>query len=127
MGKNLPNIDLGNTLKKRDRLGFKSFVLEVITETFLYEFTPDKLELLAGVFFQLTLENKKLLVDQLQVDNVTDYVDVYLYGVRQPQSRYNVSIIGNDIIITFTENITRLPEDVIKEDFKIKGKIGEIE
>jgi hypothetical protein len=69
------------------------------------------------------LENKKLLIDQLQVDNVTDYVDVYLYGVRQPQGRYNVSAIGNDIIITFTENITRLPKDVIKEDFKIKGKI----
>jgi hypothetical protein len=126
MGRTLPNIDMGTTLKKRDRLGFKNFVLDVITDTFLFDFIPDKLELLGGIFFQLTLENKKILVDQLQVDNPTDYIDVYLYGVKQPQNRYSVSINGNNIIITFTEDITRLPEDVIKNDFKIKGKIGEI-
>jgi hypothetical protein len=117
---------LKNNIKKRDRLGFKNFILEVVTETFLYEFTPDKLELLADVFFQLTLENKKLLIDQLQVDDVNDYVNVYLYGVRQPQSRYTISMVNNNIVITFVESITRLPKDVIREDFKIKGKIGEI-
>jgi hypothetical protein len=126
MGRILPNIDMGTTLKKRDRLGFKNFVLDVITDTFLFDFIPDKLELLGGIFFQLTLENKKILVDQLQVDNPIDYIDVYLYGVKQPQNRYTVSINGNNIVITFTEDITRLPEDVIKNDFKIKGKIGEI-
>lgn len=126
MGRALPNIDMITTLKKRDRLGFKNFVLDVITDTFLFEFVPNKLELLADVFFQLTLENKKILIDKLQVDDPTDYIDVYLYGVKQPHIRYNVSMNDNDIVITFVENITRLPKDVIKEDFKIKGKIGEI-
>lgn len=127
MGRTLPNIDTGTSLKKRDRMGFKNFVLNVITDTFIYEFEPDKLELLGGVFFQLTLENKRLLIDLLEVDNPNDYIDVYLYGVKQPQSRYRVSIIGNNIVITFVEDITRIPADVIASDFKIKGKIAKIE
>jgi hypothetical protein len=31
-----------------------------------------------------------------------------------------------DIIITFTVDITRLPADVVRTDFEIKGKIAEI-
>jgi hypothetical protein len=122
----LSSVNMRTILKKRDRLGFKNFVLDVITDTFLFDFTPDILELLDTIFFQLTLKNKKILVDRLQVDNPIDYIDVYLYGVRQPQNRYIVSIDNNDIIITFVENITKLPADVIKEDFKIRGKLGEI-
>ena len=67
------------------------------------------------------------MIDTLQVDVVEDYIDVYLYGVRQPQDRYTVTIVGNDIIITFVEDITRIPQDVVASDFKIKGKIVEVE
>jgi hypothetical protein len=73
------------------------------------------------------LRNKKFIIDTLVVDVIEDYIDVYLYGVRQPQDRYNVSIVGNDIIITFVEDITRVPQDVIASDFKVKGKIVEVE
>ena len=60
------------------------------------------------------------------VDIPSDYIDVSLFGVRQAQTRYNVEIIGNDIVITFLENITRIPQDVIVTDFTIKGKITEV-
>ena len=40
MGRKVPNIYAGNTVKKRDRQSFKNFVLEVIEDTFINEFTP---------------------------------------------------------------------------------------
>jgi hypothetical protein len=49
-----------------------------------------------------------------------------LYGVKQPQNRYFVSQIGNDIVVEFTADITRLPKEVSALDFEIKGKIGEV-
>jgi hypothetical protein len=36
-------------------------------------------------------------------------------------------VIQNDIIVTFTEDITRLPAEVGINDFEIKGKIAEVE
>lgn len=126
MARIIPNIEVGTTLKKRDRLGFKDFVLEVVVDTFLYEFQPTELEVINNTIFVLYLRNKRFIIDALQVDDVKDYIDIYLYGVRQPQDRYNVDVVGNDIIITFTESITRLPNDVVATDFRIKGKIAEI-
>lgn len=122
----IPNIDLGSTLKKRDRQGFKDFVLQINTDTFIYDYAPNSIELNNGIYFTLYLLNKRFIIDILEVDNVKDYVDVYLYGVKQPQDRYNARIDGNNIIITFTKDITRLPADVTATDFKIKGKIAEI-
>jgi hypothetical protein len=122
-----PNINIPAGLGKRYRKDFRELVLQVNTDTFLYEFQPNSIELLNNVFFQLFLQNKKFVIDTLKVDVIEDYIDIYLYGVRQPQNRYNVSIIGNDIIITFVENITRVPRDVIASDFRIKGKIVEVE
>jgi hypothetical protein len=66
------------------------------------------------------------VVDILVVDDITDYIDIYLYGVKQPQSRYSVSQTGNDIIVDFTADITRLPKEVSASDFEIKGKIAEV-
>jgi hypothetical protein len=34
---------------------------------------------------------------------------------------------GNNIIVTFVADITRLPNEVFAADFEIKGKIAEIE
>jgi hypothetical protein len=66
-------------------------------------------------------------VDILEVDNIKDYIDIYLYGVKQPQTRYDVNVEGNNIIVTFVADITRLPNEVSANDFEIKGKIVEIE
>ena len=126
MARQIPNIVVATSLKMRDRLGFKDFVLKVNTDTFLYEFQPTELEVINDSIFILYLRNKRFLIDDLQVDTTKDYIDIYLYGVRQPQDRYVVDVIENDIIITFTESITRLPNDVDANDFRIKGKIAEV-
>ena len=72
------------------------------------------------------LRNKRLVIDELVVDDITDYIDIYLYGVKQPQNRYSVSQIGNDIVVEFTADITRLPKEVLASDFQIKGKIADV-
>jgi hypothetical protein len=102
MSRKVPNIDLGTTLKKRDRLGFKQFVLNVNTDTFIYSYIPNEIVLIDNIYFTLYLRNKRFVFDLLEVDNVSDYVDVYLFGIKQPQDRYNVSVTDVDIIITFT-------------------------
>lgn len=127
MAKNKPNINIAAGLGKSYRKNFRQLVLEVNRDTFIFEIQPDSIELLNNVFFQLILRNKKFVIDTLKVDVDEDYIDVYLYGVRQPQDRYRVSVVGNDIIITFIEDITRIPQDVIASDFKVKGKIVEVE
>jgi hypothetical protein len=127
MGKDRPNINIASGLGKRYRKNFRDLVLQVNRDTFIFEFQPNSIELLNNVFFQLFLRNKKFIIDTLVVDVIEDYIDVYLYGVRQPQDRYVVSVVGNDIIITFVEDITRVPQDVIASDFKVKGKIVEVE
>jgi hypothetical protein len=126
MARRIPNIVLDTTLKQRDRLGFKDFVLKVNTDTFIFSFSPDEIEVNDDIYFKLYLRNKRLVVDILVVDDITDYIDIYLYGVKQPQSRYSVSQTGNDIIVDFTADITRLPKEVSASDFEIKGKIAEV-
>ena len=127
MTRKLPNIDRANSLTKRDRTEFRNFVTDVIIDTFIYKYIPTSISLDGtGTLFTLTLENKRFIIDILEVDNVKDYIDVYLFGVIQPQDRYNVSVVGNNIIVTFTVYITRLPADVVRTDFEVKGKIAEI-
>ena len=127
MARQIPNINSGNFLIQRERLAFKQFVLKVNTDTFIYTYNPNTIVLdETGRLLTLTLLNKKFIFDLLQIDDVKDYVDVYLFGVKQPQDRYEVLVDGNNIRTTFTVDITRLPEDVLTTDFEIKGKIAEI-
>jgi hypothetical protein len=127
MTRKLPNIDRANSLTKRDRTQFRNFVTDVIIDTFIYKYIPTSISLDGtGRLFTLTLENKRFIIDILEVDSVKDYIDVYLFGVIQPQDRYNVSVVDNNIIVTFTVDITRLPADVVRTDFEVKGKIAEI-
>lgn len=126
MSRIVPNINIDTTQKLRDRAGFKEFVLRVNTDTFTYSHRPNTISLENEIFFTLTLQNKRFIFDILEVDDVTDYIDVYLFGVKQPQDRYNAEVVGNNIIVTFTADITRLPNQVSAADFEIKGKIVEI-
>jgi hypothetical protein len=127
MARKLPNIDRANSLIKRDRTEFRNFVTNVITDTFIYSFNPTTIQLDGtGKLFTLNLLNKRFIIDILEVDNVKDYIDVYLFGVKQPQDRYEVAADGTNIIVTFTVDITRLPADVVRTDFEVKGKIAEI-
>lgn len=127
MRRPIPNINVNNTQKFRDRAGFKQFVLQVNTDTFIYSYFPNTIALNEDkTLFTLTLLNKKFIFDILEIDNVKDYVDVYLFGVKQPQDRYTIVANGNNIIVTFSIDITRLPAEVRETDFEIKGKIAEI-
>jgi hypothetical protein len=121
-----PNIDVLSKFGNKYRQDFKELVLKVNTDTFLYEANPTEIELINGVFFKLYLRNKKFIEETLIVDIPSDYIDISLFGVRQAQTRYNIEMVGNDIVITFTENITRIPQDVMVTDFRIKGKITEV-
>jgi hypothetical protein len=126
MARRTPNILIDTTQKLRDRLGFKEFVLQVNKETFIYQFSPTTISVEDGIYFTLNLNNKRFIVDILEVDNIKDYIDIYLYGVKQPQNRYGVLVDCNNIIVTFVADITRLPNEVFAADFEIKGKIAEI-
>ena len=121
-----PNIDVLSKFGNKYRQDFKELVLRVNTDTFLYEDNPTELELIDGIFFRLYLRDKKFIEEALVVDIPSDYVDVSLFGVRQAKTRYTINVSGNDIVITFNENITRIPQDVNVTDFKIKGKITEV-
>ena len=127
MGRKIPNIKIDTTQKLRDRIGFKQFVLKVNTDTFIYSYIPNNINLdETGKLFTLTLINKKFIKDILEVDDVKDYIDVYLFGVKQPQDRYEVDWTDTDIVVTFSSDVTRLPNEVTTTDFEIKGKIAEI-
>jgi hypothetical protein len=127
MARSVPNINVNTTQKLRDRAGFKQFVLQVNKDTFIYSYFPNTIELNEDkTLFTLTLLNKKFIIDILELDNIKDYIDVYLFGVKQPQDRYEVEAELTNIVITFTVDITRLPADVKTTDFEIKGKIAEI-
>jgi hypothetical protein len=126
MSRTVPNIDINATQKLRDRAGFKDFVLQVATDTFIYSYNPNTIQISDGIYFTLTLENKRFIFDILELDNVKDYIDVYLFGVKQPQDRYTAIVDGNNIVVTFVADITRLPNEVKVADFEIKGKIAEI-
>jgi len=90
----------------------------------------------------LDVAGYRFTYEELQVDNAYDYLDVYLYGVKQDRTKYDVKLFdGNGIELTsgqyasgskeirmiFTEDITRVPTEVPKEAFTIKGKIVEVE
>ena len=126
MSRTVPNIDINATQKLRDRAGFKNFVLQVATDTFIYSYNPNTIQIVDGIYFTLTLQNKRFIFDILELDNVKDYIDVYLFGVKQPQDRYTVVVDGNNIIVTFISDVTRLPNEVNTTNFEIKGKIAEI-
>ena len=161
MSRRVPKIYAGNTVKKRDRQSFKTFVLEVIKDTFINEFAPTSSSLDAPTqkLFTLFLGEKdgnddgdlldrvdiggyRFNYEDLQVDNAYDYIDIYLYGVKQDKSKYNVKLFDGDgteltsgqyasgskeIRMIFDEDITRVPLDVPLDAFTIKGKIVEIE
>jgi hypothetical protein len=125
MARKAPYIPIGSTTLVKDRTEFNQFVLNVIKDTFIYDVVPSLIELDAetNTLFTLYLFDKKIIIDRLEVDEYSDYIDVYLFGVKQPQDRYTVNIVDNDIIVQFNINITRLPQDVVNTDFIIKGKI----
>ena len=156
MSRPVPNIYVGNTVKKRDRLSFKNFVLEVIEDTFINEFEPTSASLdpVSQSLFTLFLgptdktgsipdiAGYQFTYEDLKVDDAYDYLDVFLYSVKQDRSKYDVELYDEngtqltagqfasgtkEIRLIFNEDITRIPTEVDRTDFLIKGKITEIQ
>ena len=124
MARQKPNISIPSVKKSRQE--FENFVLEVIEDSFRFQFIPDEIELLEGNLFKLTLKNKNFIEDTFKVDVSEDYIRINLLAIEQPQDRYSVQQIGDDIVITFNRDITRKPEDILKEDFEIKGRLRQV-
>ena len=125
MARRKPNIDVGSITTKRDRESFKNFVLEVIEDTFIFEITPTSISL-DGELFTLVLNGYRFVYEDLVVADSKDYIDVYLYGVKQTSDKYGVTFNDTSITISFYESITRVPAEVERTDFEVKGKIAEI-
>lgn len=105
-----------------DKQRFKNLVLEVINDTTIYTLIPEIISL-NGDIFTLTLTNKKFVFEDVKVDVLSDYIDVYLQGIKKSSDMYSVTDNGSDIIITFTETITLVPSEIVRTDFSVKGKI----
>ena len=118
MSKSKPNI----ITPFNDRERFKNLVQEVINDTTIFTHVPDSISL-SGVLFTLTLSNKKFIYEDIKVDVNSDYIDVYLQGIKKTSDIYSVTDNGTDIVINFTENITLAPELIVNTDFSVKGKI----
>jgi hypothetical protein len=118
MSKSKPNIITPFNDKQR----FKNLVQEIINDTTIFTHVPDSISL-SGVLFTLTFSNKKFVYEDVKVDITSDYVDVYLQGIKKTADLYTVIDNGTDIVINFTENITLRPEDIVNTDFSVKGKI----
>ena len=105
-----------------DKQRFKSLMLETFKDMEIFSHIPDSISL-SGNLFTLTLSNKKFVFQDIEVDKLSDYVDVYLQGIKKTANTYSVTDNGTDIVISFTENITLDPPSIVKTDFSVKGKI----
>ena len=105
-----------------DRKRFKNLIQEIINDTTIFTHVPDSISLV-GVLFTITLSNKKFVYEEVKVDALSDYVDIYLQGVKKTSTLYSVTDNGSDIIIQTNETITADPSSILKEDFVVKGKI----
>jgi hypothetical protein len=109
-----------------DKQRFKNLVLEVINDTTIFTHIPDYISL-NGVLFTLTFLNKKFTFEEIKVDLTSDYVDVYFQGIKKPSDTYTIVESGNNIVITFNQNITLVPEEIVRTDFSVKGKLLDLQ
>jgi hypothetical protein len=106
----------------KDRKRFKDLVQEAIDDTTIFTHVPDSISLV-GVLFTITLSNKKFVYEDVKVDGLADYVDIYLQGVKKTSTLYSVTDNGSDIVIQTNATITRNPASIVRTDFVVKGKI----
>ena len=105
-----------------DRKRFKDLIQEIINDTTIFTHVPDSISLV-GVLFTITLSNKKFVYEEVKVDALSDYIDVYLQGVKKTSTLYSVTDNGSDIIIQTNQTITLDPSSIVASDFVVKGKI----
>jgi hypothetical protein len=117
-----PNIP---KMPTNDRGRFKELVNEIIDDNTLYSHNVDQLILLDGLI-TLVLWNKKFVFEEMKVDNPKDYIDIYLQGIKQSGNIYDIGINGDNIVITFGQQIALFQNELTINDFLVKGKIVSI-
>ena len=105
-----------------DRQRLKDLVFEVIDDTFITTHSPDLITL--DGFISLTLTNKKFVYQDMAVDSLKDYMDVYLSGLKQKDNSYTVIDDGTNLVISFTESLGLDDSLLTINDFDVKGKIA---
>lgn len=105
-----------------DKLRTRNLVLEVINDSWIYQYTPDSISL-NGEIVTLTFLDKKFVFEEIQVDKLSDYVDVFLQGLKRTSDQYSVIDNGTNIVITFNQSIALRPDLITASDFFVKGKI----
>jgi hypothetical protein len=116
---NIPKMPYDN----RGRI--KTLINEVIDDTTLYPHIPDQLVLIDGLI-TLVLWNKKFVFEEMKVDNPKDYINIYLQGIKQNSNIYDIGVNGENIVITFRETLSYNQNELIINDFSVKGKIVSI-
>ena len=147
----------------RFRQSFNEFIRELIVDTFTFTYNPtsigfrednNRLFILRlgsvdnsipadGDYTDLNdIKGYKFADDDLMVSDAINYLDVYLYGIKQEKDRFSVELYDSngtvltnnelakacvEIRIIFNTDITRVPQDVVAGDFEIIGKIVQIE
>ena len=105
-----------------DKQRFKNLIQDVFNDMEIFSHVPDSISL-NGVLFTLTFSNKKFVYEDIKVDILSDYVDIYLQGIKKNSDTYTVTDDGTNIIINFTKTITLDPPSIVNTDFSVKGKI----
>ena len=117
-----PNIP---KMPTNDRGRFKTLINEIIDDIVLYPHNVDQIILLDNLI-TLVLWNKRFVVEEMKVDNPKDYTDVYLQGIKQSSNIYDIRANGDNIVITFGQKIVPFQNELIINDFLVKGKIVSI-
>ena len=105
-----------------DKLRFKNLVNEVINDSWIYTLIPDSISN-NGLLFTLNLINKKFVFEDVKVDKLEDYIDIYFSNIKVASDYYNVVISENNIIINLVEPIINDISGITNDLFLIKGKI----
>jgi hypothetical protein len=117
-----PNIP---KMPTNDRSRFKTLVNEIIDDNALYPHNVDQIILLDGLV-TLVLWDKRFVFEEMKVDNPKDYTDIYLQGIKQSSNIYDIGINGDNIVITFGQQIALFQNQLTINDFLVKGKIVSI-
>ena len=51
------------------------------------------------------------------------WVVIYLQGILKDRTAYEIEDNGSDLVITFKEGIALEPNDIVANDFLVRGKI----
>lgn len=105
-----------------DKLRIKNLILQIVDDSWIHQVVPDAITL-NGELFTLYFYDKKIVFEDMKVDISSDYIDVYLQGIKQTANKYSVVDTGTNIVISFNQGITYYPSEITASDFLVKGKI----